>query len=72
MYDVGDSLRDSLDEARERLHDAQARVARADAGGQAGRAADAAMAQTSQAALFTEALLAAERARFEAIKAVTK
>lgn len=72
MFDVGDSLRDALDRAHDRLSDAQAAVARANAGGDAGRAADAAMAQTAQAAIFSEALLGVERARFEAIKAVTK
>lgn len=72
MFDVGESLRAALDDARERLEDAQAAVARANAGGDAGRAADAAMARTARAAIFSEALLSAERARFEEIKAVTK
>jgi hypothetical protein len=72
MFDVGDSLRDALERARDRLNDAQAAVARANAGGDAGRTADAAMAQTAQAAIFSEALLGAERARFEEIKTVTK
>lgn len=72
MFDVGDSLRSALGAARDRLHDAQAAVARANAGGSAGRAADAAMAQTAQAAIFSEALLGAEHARFEEIKAVSK
>lgn len=72
MFDVGQSLREALSSARARLHDAQASVAVANAGGAAGRSADAAMAQTAQAAIFTEALLAAERARFEEIKAVAK
>ncbi|MGA8533584.1 MAG: hypothetical protein WB615_05705 [Candidatus Tumulicola sp.] len=72
MFDVGDSLRSALESARERLHEAQAAVARANAGGTAGRAADAAMAQTAQAAIFSEALLSAEHARFQEIKAVTK
>jgi hypothetical protein len=72
MFDVGDSLRDALEGARDRLNDAQAAVARANAGGDAGRTADAAMAQTAQAAIFSEALLGAERARFEEIKTVTK
>ena len=73
MFDVGDSLRDALDGARDRLHDAQesgrARKRRAR---KPADSADAAMAQTAQAAIFTEALLAAERARFEEIKAVAK
>jgi hypothetical protein len=72
MFDVGDSLRSALDVARNRLHDAQAAVARANAGGSSQRAADAAMAQTAQAAIFSEALLNAEHARFEEIKAVAK
>jgi hypothetical protein len=72
MYDVGDSLREALEGARTRLRDAQSAVARANSGEKSGRSADAAMAQTAQAAIFTEVLLAAERARFEEIKAVTK
>jgi hypothetical protein len=72
MYDVGDSLRDALAGARNRLRRAQESIARANSGEETGRAADAAMAQTAQAAIFTEALLAADRARFEEIKAVTK
>jgi hypothetical protein len=72
MFDVGDSLRDALDGARGRLRDAQASIASANAGREVGRSADAAMARTAEAAIFTEALLAAERARFEEIKAVTK
>jgi hypothetical protein len=50
MFDVGDSLRDAIDAARSRLKDAQAAVARANAGVAAGRSADAGMAQTSHAA----------------------
>jgi hypothetical protein len=72
MFDVGESLRDAFATARARLHDAQASVALANSGAGTGRSADAAMAQTAQAAIFTEVLLAAERARFEEIKAVTK
>ena len=72
MFDVGDSLRDALTAARGQLQDAQAAVARANAGERPGRSADAAMAQTAQAAIFTEALLAVERVRFAEIKAVTK
>jgi hypothetical protein len=72
MFDVGSSLRDALDGARARLRDAQASVAEANSGEKSGRSADAAMAQTAEAAIFTEVLLAAERARFEEIKAVTK
>lgn len=72
MFDVAASLRSGLEEARQRLSDAQAAVARANAGAGAGRAADAAMAQTAQAAIFDEALLAATRARLAEISAVTK
>lgn len=71
MFDVGDSLRDALAAGRDRLHEAQAAVARANAGDN-GRSAQAAMAQAAQAAIFTEALLSAERARFEAIKTASR
>lgn len=72
MFDVGESLRNALEDARRRLSEAQIAIAHSNAGTQAGRSADAAMAATAQAAIFTEALLAADRARFEEIKAVTK
>jgi hypothetical protein len=72
MFDVGNSLRSAFDRARDQLRDAQAAVAGANAGSSAGRAADAAMAQTAQAAIFTEALLRAERSRLEELKAVAK
>jgi hypothetical protein len=72
MFDVGESLEKALAGARERLRDAAESVARANAGDETGRSADAAMAQTAQAAIFTEVLLAAQRARFAEIKAVTK
>jgi len=72
MFDVGESLRAAFENARQRIRDAQASVASANAGDRSGRSADAAMAQTAQAAIFTEVLLAAERARFEEIKAVAK
>lgn len=72
MYDLGDSLKDAIAGARRTLHEAQAAVARANSGDGTGRAAATAMAQTAQAAIFTEALLAADRARFEEIKAVTR
>lgn len=71
MFDVGDSLRDALDGARADLRTAERAVARAQSGS-GGRNADAAMAATASAAIFTEALLGAERARFEEIKAVAK
>lgn len=72
MFDVEASLRAAFDQARERLDAAQVAVARANAGGDAGRAADSAMAQTAQAAIFDEVLLAATRARLAEIAAVTK
>jgi hypothetical protein len=71
MFDVADSLRGGLQTAAERLAQAQARVARANAG-DGGRTADAAMAQTAQAAIFDEAVLGAMHARLEEVKAVTK
>jgi len=72
MFDVGDSLHGALLAARAQLQAAQAAVARANAGEKPGRSADAAMAQTAEAAIFTEALLTVERARFAEIKAVAK
>jgi predicted nucleic acid-binding protein len=72
MFDVGESLRNALEDARRRLGEAQSAIAHSNAGAQAGRSADAAMAATAQAAIFTEALLTADRARFEEIKAVLK
>jgi hypothetical protein len=71
MFDVAGSLRDALDGAHRDLLTAQAAVAHA-AAGNVGRSLDAAMAGTAQAAIFTEALLEAERARLAEIKAVTK
>ncbi|HVA34203.1 MAG TPA: hypothetical protein VNG31_08655 [Candidatus Baltobacteraceae bacterium] len=72
MFDVGESLRGALTQARDDLAAAQAAVARANAGGEPGRAADAAMARTAQAAIFTEALFEAQHARLAEIKSVTK
>jgi hypothetical protein len=72
MFDVGDSLRDALSVGQGRLLEAQAAVARANAGDDGGRSAGTAMAQAAQAAIFTEALLSAERARFEAIKTASR
>jgi hypothetical protein len=72
MFDVGDSLRNGLARARAGLREAQEAVARANAGKEGGRSADAAMAQTAAAAIFSEALLSAEHARFEELKAVTR
>ena len=72
MYDIGDSLNAALEGARDRLREAQATVAHANSSEGAGRGADAAMAQTAQAAIFTEVLLAAQHARLAEIKTVTK
>jgi hypothetical protein len=72
MFDVADSLRNALDAARRSLSDAQNDVARANAGQAAGRNADAAMARTAAAAIFSEALLSAEHARLAEIKSVAK
>ena len=72
MFDVGDTLRDALDGARAQMHDAQRAIAKANSGETAGRSADGAMARTAESALFTEALLDAERARFAAIKTAVK
>jgi hypothetical protein len=72
MFDLGDSLRDAMAAAHARLAEAQRAVARANSGAAPGRSADAAMAQTAQAAIFTEALLGAEHARFEEMKTVAK
>lgn len=72
MFDVGDSLRGALERAAAQLNEAQSAVARANAGRDAGRTENAAMAQTAQAAIFTEALLAAQHARLAEVKAVTK
>jgi hypothetical protein len=71
-FDVGASLKSAIAGARDRLNEAQRAVARGNSGEATGRAADTAMAQTAQAAIFTEVLLAADRARFEEIKAVTR
>ena len=72
MFDVGYSLRNALTIARGQLQDAQARLAHANAGDGFGRSADSATAETARTAIFTEALLAAVRARFEEIKSVSK
>ncbi|HTU80938.1 MAG TPA: hypothetical protein VMF61_02350 [Candidatus Acidoferrales bacterium] len=72
MYDVGESLRAADATAHAALQAAQLAVARSGAGAAAGRSADAAMANTAQAAIFSEALLGVEHARFEALQAVTR
>jgi hypothetical protein len=71
MFEVVDSLRGGLQAAAQRLTQAQVTVAHANAG-EGGRTADAAMAQTAQAAIFDEAVLGAMHARLEEVKAVTK
>lgn len=71
MFDVAESLRGGLQTAADRLAQAEAAVARANAR-ESGRTADAAMAQTAQAAIFDEALLGAVHSRLEEVKAVTK
>jgi hypothetical protein len=72
MFETVDFLQGALASARERLLAAQAAVTRANSGNEAGRSADAAMAKTAAAAIFSEALLTAEHMRFEEIKMVTK
>lgn len=70
MFDVAESLRTGLTAAQERQGAAQSALARANAG--AGHSGDAAMAQTAQAAIFSEALLGAMHARLTEIKTVTR
>ena len=70
MFDVADSLRGALDRAAGEIQDAQRAVAGANARG--GGFAASAMANTAQAAIFTEALINAAHARFEELKAVAK
>lgn len=72
MFDVGDTLQAALGRAHVELRDAQSQVAVANTGGTSGRSADAAMARTAQAAIFTEALLSAQHARLEEIKTVAR
>lgn len=71
MFDVAESLQPGLADAQMRLRNAQAAVASANSG-RAGRATDAAMAQTARAAIFSEALLSAMHARLSEVKAVTR
>ena len=71
MFDVADSLRAGFNSAQRALLDAQTALARAGAGGDAGHG-NAAMAQTAKAALFQEALLAAEHARLAELKGVAR
>jgi hypothetical protein len=71
MLNETNSLDAGVQTAEMRLQRAEGAVARANAGS-GGRVTDAAMAQTAQAAIFDEALLAAMHARFAELKAVTK
>jgi hypothetical protein len=72
MFDVGESLRSALHGARASLRAAEAAVAQANAVAGGGRGLGAAMATTAEAAIFTEALLSAERARLEELKTVAR
>ena len=69
MFDVAESLRGGLDGANRQLHEAQTALVRAQARG--GAAAQSALAQTAQCAIFTEALLASIKARFGELKTVS-
>jgi hypothetical protein len=71
MFDVADSLREGFADADERLRTAQQTLARAQVRG-GGRDADAAMANVAGGIIFTEALLAATRARFQEIQSAAK
>ncbi len=71
MFDVARSLTAALGQARRDLQTAERTAVRAQRGA-GGRTADAAMAATARAALFSEALLGAVRARLAEIKAVAK
>ncbi len=71
MFDVAASLHPGLKAAQEGLRSAQNALAKSNAGN-GGRSADAAMAQTAQAAIFNQALLSAVHSRLAEIKAVTK
>lgn len=70
MFDVIDSLRGGFAAADRRLENADRAVARAEAGGR--RGTDRAMAQLASAAIFTEALLGATRARLQEIVTAAK
>jgi hypothetical protein len=72
MFDIADSLRDAFAQGRLELREAADALAAVNAGQASGRRADAAMAQTARAAIFSEALLAAAHARFEEMKMVSK
>ncbi len=71
MFDVADSLRHAFATADRRLETAQRAVASAGAGGSRADA-DAAMAQTAESVIFTEALLSATRARLQEIQTAAK
>jgi hypothetical protein len=71
MFDVASSLRSGFVKADAGLDDAQRDLARAEVRG-GGREAESAMARTASAAVFTEALLSATRARLQEIASVAK
>lgn len=70
MFDVIDSLRAGFAHADRGLALADRAIAQAEAGGR--RGADAAMAEISRVAIFTEALLGATRARLQEIVTAVK
>jgi hypothetical protein len=71
MFEVADGLQAGIMRGEERLREAQNAVVQANAG-ITRRSTDAAMAQTAQSAIFSEALLGALHARLDEIKSVTK
>jgi hypothetical protein len=71
MFETNDALSSALTRAQNQLGDAERHVALANAGHQS-RSADAAMAQTARAAIFSEALLSAMHARLAELKSASK
>jgi len=69
MFDVGASLAPALHGANDRLGGAAAALADANAGG---GSAEAAMTATARSEIFTEALMAALKARLAEIKTAAK
>lgn len=70
MFDVAASLQAGFAKADAQLGQAQRALAEAQIRG--GREAESAMAQTAGAAIFSEALLSATRARLQEIQSVAK
>jgi hypothetical protein len=70
MFDVAASLHGGFAKADAELDEAQRALARSQIHG--GREAEGAMARTASAAIFTEALLNATRARLQEIASVAK